>query len=558
MHKTRYRPGTRVTGLHLAPLVAALSLATAGGGSAAITQPVTTSSGLVSGVPARDPTVTVFKGIPYAAAPVGDLRWRAPQPAQPWQGVRQADQFGNNCPQAMGDPAKMSEDCLTVNVWTAASSAKERRPVFVWIYGGAFTQGAGSDPTFDGEGLARKGVIVITFNYRLGALGFLATPELSAESGHQASGNYGLLDDIAVLKWIQANVAAFGGDPNRVTIAGQSAGAGSVGFLSMSPLAKGLFKRAILESHARYPRDLELRYLSVSWRSLKHAETSGVDFAASRGAHSLAELRAMPWNQLIVGGDIADPDVYTGSNARPPLFRPVVDGWVLPNDYNDTFEKGLQNKVSIIAGNNHDETGAVPETAFDRLRAHAGPPRPGAPRPSMTLVDFQAAARTKFGAMADEFLKLYPATTDQEAALQSNASARDNSRVSTYLWGTLWTKHVKMPVYTYFWTHAPPGPDHDMRGAYHGSEINYVFDNLYATDRPWTDQDRQIADTMSSYWANFVIKGNPNGKGLPTWPAYNPKRAQVMVLGDSYGPMPVADKARLDFWKRFFQTQDAW
>ena len=543
----------------MAPLALLACLAVSNPGLAAITQPVATQSGLVSGAPSADaPDVTVFKGIPYAAPPVGDLRWRAPQPAAAWDGVRQADAFGNSCPQVGGDTTHMSEDCLTLNLWTAAKSSQERRPVFVWIYGGAFSQGSGSDPTFDGAGLARKGIIVITFNYRLGALGFLATPELSAESGHNASGNYGLLDDIALLTWVQANVAAFGGDPNRVTIGGQSAGAGSVGFLSMSPLAKGLFKRSILESHARYPRDLELRYLSVSWRSQKAAETAGVAFGASRGGQSLAELRAMPWSQLVVGGDVPDPDVYTGSSARPPLFRPVVDGWVLPYDYNDTFEKGLQNKVSIIAGNNHDETGAVPETAFDKLRAQVGPPRPGSPHPSMTLADFQAAARTKFGAMADEFLKLYPATTDQEAALQSNASARDNSRVSTYLWGTLWTKHAKLPVYTYFWNHAPPGPDHDMRGAYHGSEINYVFDNLYATDRPWTDQDRQIADTMSSYWANFVIHGNPNGKGLPSWPAYSPNRARVMALGDSYGVMPVASKARLDFWKRFFQTQDAW
>ncbi len=536
----------------------ALSLAAAcamAGDRVAITQ-----SGQVAGVPGIDPAVTVYKGIPYAAAPVGDLRWRAPQPVAAWAGVRKADHFGDSCPQdARGQNVAMSEDCLYLNVWTGATSPTEKRPVFVWIYGGAFSAGSGSDPTFDGEGLAKKGVIVVTFNYRLGALGFLATPDLSAESGHAASGNYGLLDDVAALKWVKANIAAFGGDPDRVTIGGQSAGAGSVGFMTMSPLAKGLFQRAILESHARYPRDLELRYLSVSWRPLKAAETQGLAYAASKGAHSLADLRALPWQQLVVGGDVADSDVYTGSTAKPPLFRPAVDGWVLPHDYNDTFAQGLQNDVWVIAGNNKDETGAVPDTAFDALRAPGGNPfRPGMPHVSVTLGEFQAAAHTKFGAMADAFLRLYPAATDQEAAQQNNQAARDNSRVSTWLWGTLWTKYAKHPVYTYTWTHAPPGPGHDLRGAYHGSEINYVFDNLYATNRPWTDQDKTIAETLSSYWANFIATGNPNGPGLPDWPAYDPHKTQVMSLGDGYGPMPVATPERIDFWKRFFATQDAW
>ncbi len=538
----------------------ALTLSLATSVQATETRIVPTEAGQVSGVAGRDPSVTVYKGIPYAAPPIGDLRWRAPQPAAHWDGVRQADHFGDVCPQeTRGQAVPMSEDCLTLNVWTAARASGEKRPVFVWIYGGAFSAGSGSDPTFDGEGLAKKGIVVVTFNYRLGALGFLATPELSAESGHDASGNYGLLDDVAALKWVKANIAAFGGDPDRVTIGGQSAGAGSVGFMTMSPLAKGLFQRAILESHARYPRDLELRYLSVSWRPLKTAETQGVVYAASTGARSLTELRALPWQKLVVGGDLADSDVYTGSTARPPAFRPSVDGWVLPHDYNDTFSQGLQSDVWIIAGNNKDETGAVPDTAFDTLRAPGGNPfRPGMPHVSVTLAEFQAAARTKFGAMADAFLKLYPAANDQEAALQSNQAARDNSRISTWLWGTLWTKTARHPVYTYTWTHAPPGPGHDLRGAYHASEINYVFDNLYATDRPWTDDDRKIADTMSGYWANFIATGNPNGKGLPDWPAYDPAKAQVMVLGDSYGPMPVATPERIDFWKRFFAIQDAW
>jgi para-nitrobenzyl esterase len=452
----------------------------------------------------------------------------------------------------------MSEDCLSLNVWTGARSATERRPVMVWIYGGGFLVGSGSDPMHDGEGLARKGAVVVTFNYRLGALGFLATPELSQESGHNASGNYGVLDQIAALQWVQKNIAAFGGDPSRVTIFGHSAGAGSVGFLSISPLARGLFHRGIAESQVRYPRDLELRYLSVSWRPLKGAEQAGVKYAEAHGARFPQELRALPWERLIEGSDAADDAVYTGSDSRPPLFRPVVDGWVIPRTYTETFAKGTQNDVTFLAGNNRDESGAVPETAFALLRAAPPDRRPGAPSTSVTLAAFQSAAKRKFGAMAGEFLKLYPAANDQEAALANNAAARDNSRVSTFLWATEWKKTAKNPVYTYFWMHAPPGPDRERRGAYHGSEINYVFNNLYATDRPWTDDDRRIADLMSSYWVNFAASGNPNGKGLPVWPAFDAKSPTVMRVGDEFGPLPVADAAKIDFWKRFFQTQDAW
>jgi para-nitrobenzyl esterase len=528
---------------------------------AALGQPVRTEAGLVQGIPATDPAITVYKGIRYAAAPTGELRWRPPQPPSAWSGVQKADRFGNLCPQAQSPRATlpMSEDCLFLNVWTGASAGSERRPVFVWIYGGGFSGGSGSSPEFDGESLARKGLVVVTFNYRLGALGFLATPELSKESGHEASGNYGLLDDIALLTWVRRNIAAFGGDPERVTIGGQSAGAGSVGFLSISPLARGLFQRSVAESHARYPRDPELRYLSVSWRPLKTAESAGVRFAAARGAHSLQELRAMPWERLVVDGSVFDEDVDTGSNARPPLFRPVVDGWVIPLNYSQTYAKGIQNPVEFLAGNNLDETGAVPETAFAALRSPESAARvgPGSPHPNVTLKDYVRAAKHKFGPMAEEFLRLYPATTDDEAARANNAAARDNSRVSTYLWGTEWTRHSKLPVYTYFWTHRPPGPDHDRRGAFHGSEIAYVFDNP-SPGGTWTDEDRRVADIMSSYWANYAARGNPNGPGLPPWPAYDAKSPVVMELGEAFRPIAVAEPDKLDFWRRFFLTQDAW
>lgn len=516
--------------------------------------PVKVSSGLLRGIPGRDPAITVFKGVPYAAPPVGDLRFRAPQPPVPWSGMRVADHFSKSCPQ-LGDPNTMSEDCLYANIWTGARSAAERRPVFVWIYGGGFSMGSGSEPTFDGEALASKGIVVVTFNYRIGALGFLATPELSRESGHKASGNFGLLDDIAMLRWVQQNIAAFGGDPNRVTIGGQSAGAGSVGFLSMSPLARGLFERAIEESHARYSRDTELRYLSVSYRKLKQAEAQGVAFAASRGAHSIQELRALSWRKLVVGPDISDETVETGSDAKPPLFRPVVDGWVLPAGYNAIYTRGTQNQVAVIAGNNRDETGAVPEFSFAQRRASGNPPRPGNPHINLTLPEFQSAARRKFGPLAEEYLKLYPATTDDEAARESDESARDNSRISTYLWAVDWSRHCDKPVYTYFWTHRPTG---DPNGAHHASEILFVFDNLAMKKQPWTEEDRKVAATVSSYWVNFISKGNPNGPRLPEWPAFNPKSMSVMELGDHFAPMPIASPAHIAFWEKFFATQPAW
>jgi para-nitrobenzyl esterase len=501
----------------------------------AIKDPVRTESGLLSGVPARDPSITVYKGVPFAAPPIGDLRWRQPQPPIPWQGMRKADQFGCGCSATRFLPpeSSTSEDCLFLNVWTGAASAAEKRPVFVWFHGGRFIFGSGAQPLFDGEGLARKGLVVVTVNYRLGIFGFLATPELSKESGRNASGNWGLLDQIASLQWVRKNIAAFGGDPNRVTIAGQSAGGGSTLLLSSSPLAKGLFHRAISEAGARFPNDPDLRRLSISWRPLKDAESAGARYAEAHGAHSLKELRALSWDQLKDNNNANDEGVQ--GNPPPPLFRPAVDGWVIPFNYSRTYAKGLQNDVPFITGH---EIGS--------------PPQP------VKLDTFQSNAKQKFGALADEFLKLYPASSDQEASLASKAASLDSMRISTFLWAEEWKRAAKNKVYTYVWTHAPPGPERATKGAYHESEINYVFNNLYATDKPWEDDDRKIADIMSSYWANFAATGDPNGKGLPAWPAFDAKSQQTMELGDKFGPIPLARGPVFDFFKRFFLTQDAW
>jgi carboxylesterase 2/para-nitrobenzyl esterase len=527
--------------------------------------PVETETGLLQGIPGRDHSVTVFRGVPYAAPPVGDLRWRAPAPAVPWTGVRIAAQFGPICPQSPQDAATagislpLSEDCLNLNVWTPAESGAQRLPVLVWIYGGGFRAGTGANPRFDGERLARRGLVVVTFNYRLGAFGFLATPELSAESSQHSSGNYGLLDCVAVLDWVRRNIPAFGGDPDRVTIAGQSAGAGSVNFLAMSPLARGLFQRAIAQSHARHPSDPELRYLSTSYRTLADAERAGAFFVQEHGGGPLARLRSLPWQKLVDGHAGVDDAVDTGSVAKPPLFRPVVDGYVLPHGYARTYELGAQNDVWYIAGSNRDETGAMPDAAFAEYRRVGAPSfRPGAPPVYVTRPDFVAAAHQKFGPMAEEFLRLYPSSDDDEAARAAAAAVRDNARVSTYMWGAEWTRHATRPLYTYFWTYAAPVPGGGPRRAAHGSEIDFVFGDLDPCDPRWTDEDRRVAETMSSYWANFVATGDPNGPGLPEWPSYRTGVPTVMELGARFGLAPIADSERIDFWQRFFETQKAW
>ncbi len=503
-------------------------------------EPVRTATGLVEGAPGRSAAVTVFKGIPYAGSAAGAMRWRPPASVEPWKGVRKADSFGPICLQRMPPQARAqtstpaSEDCLSLNVWTASAGKAAKRPVLVWIHGGRFIFGAGSQSAFDGEALAQKGVVVVTINYRLGVFGFLATPELSRESGHNASGNYALLDQIAALKWVRGNIAAFGGDPARVTIAGQSAGASSVLQLIDSPLAKGLFTQAIAESGALYPNDPLISGLAPSWRPLKTAEEQGQAYAERAGAYNLAELRALPAEALMAENNKNDEAL----DGRPPLFRPVVDGWVVPRSYGGTLRSGTQNQVTLLTGYNLDEAGAEAQTSF-------------------TLDSYKAAVAKKYGAMADEFLRLYPATTDAQATPAWKAAARDSARVSSWHYARLFQQHGRKPVYTYYWTHAPGSAEGQRRGAYHESEIAFVFDSMDAVPASWTVEDRRIAGLMSSYWASFISSGNPNGAGLAPWAQTGAAR-QVMELGERFGPRPLADATRQAFFERYFADQPSW
>jgi para-nitrobenzyl esterase len=459
-----------------------------------------------------DGKVKAFLGIPYAAPPVGELRWKAPAPAAKWSGVKKATEFGSHCMQGnvfgdmvFHDPGG-SEDCLTLNVWVPDKHAEATMPVMVWIYGGGFVAGTTSEARQEGSHLAQQGVIVVSMNYRLGVFGFLVHPELAAESGHNSAGNYGLLDQLAVLKWVHDNIAAFGGDPGNVTIFGESAGSFSVSAQMASPLAKGLFQKAIGESGGAFSRS-GLSFDAMSARAEKDAKL----VKDKLGASTLAELRAIPAEKLLA--EFAPP------KSRGFDFGPDVDGYFLPESVPAIFAAGKQNDVALLAGWNHDE-GSF-EIAF-------APQKP-------TAESFKAASKKDFGDKADEFLKLYPADTEEHAQRSAMDYAGDKFiALSTWDWIEAATKAGKQPVYRYRFDMAPfsKDPKAPRMGAYHSAEIEYVFGQLDSkTDVTWRESDRQISDIMQKYWANFAKNGNPNGAGLPKWPPYTQADGwPVMIL----------------------------
>jgi len=493
---------------------------------AAINEPVRVDNGLLSGVAgATSPEVRVFKGVPYAAAPVGDLRWRAPRAAPKWDGVRKAESFAPICmqrsatanfpPNVGSHPAmQLSEDCLYLNIYTAAKSARDRRPVMVWIHGGAFTSGAGE--LYDGEELAKKGAVVVTVNYRLGVFGFLAHPELTKESDRNSSGNYALLDQIAALEWVQKNIAAFGGDPKRVTIFGESAGSWSVNYLVATPLAHGLFQRAIGESGGEF----------APGRKLADAEQAGVKFAQSVGANSITELRAKPADEL--------------QKANGFQAAATVDGWFLPHDVYTIFSEGKQNDVPVLIGSNADEG-----TLFTP--------------PNVKGETFRETAQRRFGPDADNFLKLYPFNSDQEARAAQAASMRDQTfGWEMRTWARMQSKTGKSKAYVYFFSRVPPGPAGTRLGSSHGAEIAYVFDIVNGKADPappWQDVDKKLAGEISSYWLNFAATGDPNGKGLPKWPAYRATDDTAMSFGDDAAVKPLPHKEALDFLDGYYERQ---
>ena len=478
---------------------------------------INVEGGIVSGTENATRDIHIFKGIPFAAPPVGPLRWKEPQPVVPWKGVRACTSFGPSPMQNKPVPFSMwseeflipkepiSEDCLYLNVWTGAKSAKEKRPVLVWIYGGGFASGGSAVPIYDGEAMAKKGIVFVSINYRVGIFGFFAHPELTRESGRNASGNYGLLDQLSALRWVQHYIASFGGDPHNVTIAGQSAGSFSVNALVASPLGKNLFQKAVGESGASFTNPMT---------TLAKAEKEGSGIAQTLKASSLADLRNIPAEEL--------------QKKTTPFRGLIVDGYVLPASIASIFAEGRDNHVSLLTGWNENE-GLV----FGPIK---------------TAENFQREASEKYRTDAKTFLGFYPAATDSEASVSQYNLSRDMIfGVQNYTWANYQSNQGSI-VYVYRFTHRVPGVGAAARyGAFHTGEVPYAYDNLKFVNRPWAAADSELAGIMSGYWANFARTGNPNGKGLPEWPSYNTREKMIMILDITPGAKKLPDEASLDF-----------
>jgi para-nitrobenzyl esterase len=481
-----------------APVLAQISVAKVTGG----TVEGTVKDGIAS-----------FKGIPFAAPPVGELRWKAPQPVKPWQGVRKAQDFAPGPMQdtafggKLGGPQKISEDCLYLNVWTGAKKAGEKRPVMFWIYGGGFGVGMTSTPTYDGTNLAKKGVVLVSVAYRLGPFGFLAHPELSKESG-KGSGSYGIQDQIAGLRWVKANIAKFGGDPKNVTIFGESAGAKSVGFLVTSPMARGLFQRAISESGgAAAPPVLTLR----------EAEAQGKAYLSKLGADDIKTARALTAEKI-------QSDTKGMGN-----FKPVPDGETVVEDPYALFETGKFNNTPILVGTNSDE-GSLFLTQ------------------KITSGTFEQYIRNKYAAGGvEDILKAYPHANDAEAIQSAKNAIREFSFAwSTWNWARLQSKNGKYKAYVYYYDHRTPA---SPNGSSHAAELAYVFGNLGNSGQFGGSngaEDKALSELLTSYWINFAKKGDPNGPGLPIWPAFDEKGQKTMFFDKtpSARPHPNLDKIK--------------
>ena len=497
---------------------------------------VRVTGGQITGTTTPDGMVRIYKGIPFATPPVGALRWQAPQPVIPWSNVRQCDAFGPSPMQGNPTPfgpwsaeylipkVSISEDCLYLNVWSGAKSTQQKRPqdrtnrsagtgkplpVLVWIYGGGFGSGGAGCAIYDGEAMARKGILFVSFNYRVGPFGFLAHPELTKESGRGASGNYGLMDQIAAVEWVKQNIAAFGGDPANVTIAGQSAGSMSVNCLVASPLAKGLFSKAIAQSGASFGRPMS---------SLQQAEESGLKVMQTLGTTSLAAMRALSAEEIL-------------KKAQGGMRGPVVDGYVLPQSVPQLFAARKQNDVALLTGWNEDEGMAM-----------------GKPK---TADEYRQQAEKQYGSNATAYLQHYPGRTDTEAARAQIDVSRDQTfGAPNYAWANLQAGQGK-PVYVYRFTRKLPAlGQYAHYGAFHTGEVAYTYDNLKFIDRtlrPLNKTDDELARVMSSYWANFIKTGNPNGPGLPQWPTYTTGRKSIIALGADIQTKPLPDGSRLDF-----------
>jgi para-nitrobenzyl esterase len=493
--------------------------------------PVKIDDGLLQGT--FEEGLTVYRGIPFAAPPVGDLRWHAPQPPTKWEGVRQAIKFAPGPMQGGNPPSGKSEDCLYLNIWTPAKSVGDRIPVLVWIYGGGFGAGATSEKNYSGDNLAMKGVVLVSIAYRVGQLGFLAHPELSKENPNHVSGNYGLLDMIAGLQWVQKNIAAFGGDPGKVTIFGESAGGIAVSMLCTSPLAKGLFHAAISQSGGSFGPPRLTTFPGENLKRLPDAEHAGEVYLKSAGVLSIEELRKIDVDKLPSGRGLG-------------MSWPIIDGWVIPDDQYKLYEAGHFNDTPILVGYNSDEG------------ASFSPPK--------TPEDYIAGVKTRYGKFADDLIKAYPAGSSTVPK-----TARDLTRDAafgwhTWIWARLQSKIGKSKAFYYYFNQHPDYPADSPRAGYgssHGQDVAYVFRHLDTSNPQTIKTDMEISEAMATYWTNFAKHGNPNGEGVPVWPAFSDANPVVMYFGQTahIGPVPSAESLKsLDAyfaWRRTTEGE-AW
>lgn len=484
---------------------------------------IDTDNGKVKGIRCEGRESILFAGIPYAAPPVGDLRWKKPQSVQPWEGVLECESFSDCAPQpptmvemfqvmpfgpesSIRVDEQISEDCLYLNVWIPANDSlhSQKLPVLVIIHGGEFKGGSGSVAVLDGANMAEQGMIVVTINYRLGILGFLAHPDLTKESADHVSGNYGILDQIAALEWVKANIRYFGGDPDNITVSGESAGSLSVNVLYESQLAKGLFARAAAQSGAILDNGAYFPILSLA-----QAEQGGVAIAQRLQVSNLAELRALPIEKLL-------------EVQQTEKFFPIRDGYVWPESSYTVYENHQQNDVPLLLGSNSDE-GSV----FTIIFSLSG---------NFTKDSFIQMVHEKYGEDAQAFLKIYPAKDEQMALKSLGKSFGDRAfGYETYKWAKLQAKSGEGKVYLYYFDRVPPG---SFFGAYHSSALQYLYKNLDKSQTAWEKVDHQLSETISGCLLNFVRTGDPNGNSCPHWENMKENPDQVMRWGEEAGMIP--------------------
>jgi len=488
-------------------------------------------SGLISGL-LQGGTWT-YLGIPYAKPPVGDLRWKLPEAPKAWSGIRRCTKYGPSCPQPQTEASvgRMAEDCLYLNVWTPAKEPSDKLPVMVWIHGGAYVTGSGSEPTYNGLNLSKQGVIVVTINYRLGPFGFMAHPLLSKESPKGTSGNYGLLDQVEALNWVQRNIQAFGGDPGRVTIFGESAGGQSVNILLVSPLSKGLFQRAISESGPQWHFGL-----LVPFTPLKEAEKKGEQFAAELGCDKakdpVAAMRAKKPDELIQTWGWTATEMVIPDGIQ---FQAVVDGWFLPDRPEVLFKAGKQHDVPVLIGSNKNE-GAP----FAGLAQSKG----------TTVAEYKARVLGTIGELAPEVLTMFPADTDEQAyiAIANLLTQMDFASFPRFICESV--AKTKSKAYLYQFTRVPPTKYGALLGCYHSCEMPYVFGNFVMSDG-YKQEDLDLSMVMMGYWTGFASSGDPNGGGRPAWPYYGPKD-QNLELGDQVRVNAGLFKAQCDLAEKIY------